>query len=75
MISATLKHVAPMGRMDNAPLVLVLVLVLVLGCTTTVIEEGEPEVVNVLVTAGAVPDCPVVVGAGEPDAGVDVALG
>jgi len=72
MINATLKHVAPMGRMDSAPLVLVLVLV-VLGCTTTVIEEGEPEVVNVLVTPGVVPDCTVAVGAGEFDTGVDVA--
>jgi len=66
MISATLKHVAPMGRIDSAPLVLVLVLVLV-GGTTTVVEESEPEVVNVLATAGV---GAVVVGAGEFDAGV-----
>ena len=73
MISATLKHVAPMGRIDSAPLVVVLVLVLE-GCATTVIEEGVPEVVNVLVTAGVEPDCVVIIGAGEFDTGVDVGL-
>ncbi len=72
MISATLKHVAPMGRIDNAPLVLVLAPVLV-GGTTTVVEEGVPEVVNALVTPGVGLGCAVVIGAGSLDPGVDAA--
>jgi hypothetical protein len=70
MISATIKHVAPMGCIDIAPLVLVLVLVLVpVGSTTTVLEEGVPDGV---ITAGEGVDG---VGVGdELDTGVDVAL-
>ena len=71
MISATLKHVAPMGRIDIAPLVLVLVPV---GCSTTVVE-GVPENVIVLITDGEELDgVSVGAGADELETGVDVAL-
>ena len=70
MISATLKHVAPMGRIDTAPLVVVL---LPVGCTTTVVEIGVPEDVIVLITNDGEEDG-VGVGADELEMGVDVAL-
>jgi hypothetical protein len=71
MISATLKHVAPMGRIDIAPLVVVLVPV---GSSTTVVEAGVPEDVIVLITTDDGEVDGVSVGADELEMGVDVAL-
>ena len=71
MISATLKHVAPMGRIDSAPLVLVLVPV---GRSTTVVEAVVPEDVIVLITTDDGEVDGVTVGADELEMGVEVTL-